>query len=256
MYAYQPLRLVVASLVATLSLSQWVRGAPIDYTNYIDGMRIGGTAASALWTGSYVSGPNPFAWYVGADDPAAPFWGPNARVHAEYQFLAGPDVNPDLVGTIPYAGTWTVEAFDPGDPLTVLGTMNWSASGAAPIDFNAARAVVDTGAGLIYLRWGQPFLPAGQPAEMHAFLSETGLFASDGVTPVGDEAVFLTGLIILPLDPSIDLQTNIFGAPIIGATAELAAVGQYVPEPTGIATAIIVAVGILALRRSIACSTR
>lgn len=222
-----------------------VYSAPTAYTNYAVGTRIGGSDTSATWDGTYASGPNPFSWYTGPDDPPAAFWRANTRAYAEYLFTGAPTFDAELVGTIPYVGSYTVEAFDAADPETVLGTMVWNATGAALIDFNAARAVVDEDNGVIMLRWGQPYLPAGEPTEMHTFVEETGVFANDNVRPIAvgnsfDEQVFITGWVFLPRMSELSLQDNIFGAPFIGSTAELVLTGHHVPEP---ATILLILMG-------------
>ena len=203
----------------------------------------------------------PFSWYTGPDDPPAPFWRPNTRVYAEYFFTGAPTFDAELVGTIPFVGTYTIEAFDEADPETVLGTMVWSAAGAAPIDFNASRAVVDEANGLVMLRWGQPYLPADEPAELHTFVEETGVFASDGIRPVAvggtaDEKVFITGWVLQPLMLELSLQDNIFAAPFIGANAELVLTGHVVPEPATLALALLAAAGAIGIRRKSSVNTK
>jgi len=243
---------VVVSIVIYISSSACAD--PTAYTNYMQGTRIGGTDASAIWDGTYLAGPNPFSWYTGPDDPPAPFWRPNTRAYAEYIFTGAPTFDAELVGTIPFIGTFTLEAFDAAHPETSLGTMVWSATGAAPIDFNAARAVVDEANGLVMLRWGQPYLPADQPAELHTFVEESGLFASDGIQPVAvsgtvDEQLFITGWVLQPLMPELSLQDNIFAAPFIGANAEGVLTGHYVPEPATAVVAAVIAAGLIVVMR-------
>lgn len=236
--------MIVIALAADMWFASQACCAPIAYTNYALGTRIGGTEASAIWDGTYTSGPNPFSWYAGPDNQAAPFWRSNTRAYAEYLFTGAPTFDANLVGTIPFVGTYTVQAFDEADPGVILGTMVWSAAGAAPIDFNASRAVVDAVNGLVMLRWGQPYLPSDQAVELHTFVGETGVFANDGILPVAlsgsaDEELFITGWVLQPLMPNLSLQDNIFAAPFIGATAELVFRGHYIPEPTGIALVLI-----------------
>lgn len=227
---------------------------PTAYTNYALATRTGGTEASAIWVGSYLPGPSPFGWYTGPDNPSAPFWKEKTRAYADYQFTGGPTFDAELVGTVPFVGTFRLEAFNENDPATILGTMVWSAAGAAPIDFNASRAVVDEAHSLIMLRWGQMYLPADQPVELHTFVEETGVFASDGIQPIAvggaaDEQLYITGWVLQPLMPGLSLQDNIFVAPFVGANAELVLTGFYVPEPATWLVAMSAATALGATRK-------
>jgi hypothetical protein len=198
---------------------------------------------SPTWEAWYAEGP--WVWRSGPDDPPAPFWNANATILAEYVATGPPTFDAELIATVPFMGTLTLQAHEESDPETVTGTMVWSVVNSTVIDYNASRAIVDQSTGLISLKWGQPFLPADQPAETYTFVEETGVFSTDGIAPVPvdgpeDSQGFLSGWLFVPILPGVNvddpvqLQQNIFGAPPVGAFAEVVWTGHYVPEPSSL----------------------
>jgi hypothetical protein len=255
MFRKTDLRKVAGCVMAMLFLfASCAFGAPTAYTNYGTAMRTSGTESGSTWEDVTLEGTNPFSWYTGPEDPSAPFRNANTRGLEPIIFTGPPAFDADLIGTIPYVGTYTLQAFDPGDPDSVTGTMVWSVVGAAPIDFNAARAIVDVENSVIKLKMGYPLTPADQPFESHTFVEEAGVFASDGIRPVAiggpaDAEVFFSGWALQPLMSDVPLQDNIFGAPFIGAYGDFAITGHYVPEPASLVLALVAVAGTIGFQR-------
>lgn len=153
-------------------------------------------------------------------------------------------ISPDLVATVPVAGTLTLTAYDSAHPDVPVGTMVLEGTGQNVVDINASRAIRDEATGMFLVAFAPP-----EPKLTMTVQSQTGVFAD--IEQIDPWHFYLSGFFAGPLVEGMGLQDNIFAAlgrqiPVIGGVGEFVLTGQYIPEP---ATGLLLGLGSLVLLR-------
>jgi len=216
---------------------------PIRFANYsVDGQTVlknnpEGAPIGSIWSGRYASGP--WTW-LDETAPATPFWHANVTAVSDGFFTGPPSLDENMVLLMPYAATYTISAHEGTNTGPVIGTMVFDmATPGNVVDYDASNAIVDEETGMIMIRFGHP-VPGGEPFAILTLTAETGVFAEDGIDLVGEQQMFSSGCVQLPLIDGMALQDNIFATFPIGGIGETVWVGHYVPEP---ATLLLLAGG-------------
>ncbi len=211
----------------------------VVFTDYGSGATIELAAGAGVWQINW--GQGPWTWF---DPVGGSILDSSVTSIFDVHATAPADISPDLLATLPVAGTLTLTAYE-GD--TAVGTMVLSGTGQNVIDINASRIEGDPATGIFLA----PFRPLDPKLTM--LLDEkTGIF--EDIEQIGEWDFYWSGYYAGPLVEGLSLQDNIFAAlggqvPVIGGVAEFTLTGQYIPEPATISLLAFGAVALLRKRR-------
>ncbi|MBN1817095.1 MAG: PEP-CTERM sorting domain-containing protein [Sedimentisphaerales bacterium] len=209
------------------------------FTDYGSGVTIELVAGAGIWQIDW--GQGPWTWFESA---GGPILDSSVQGIFDVHATAAASISPDLIATLPVAGTLTLTAYD-GE--NAIGTMVLTGAGQNVIDINASRVEGDPATGIFLVSFRPP-----DPKLTMNLEEKTGIF--EEIEPIGEWDFYWSGYYAGPLMEGFPLQDNIFAAlggqvPVIGGVAEFALTGQYIPEP---ATILLLGLGsVIFLKRRI-----
>lgn len=172
-----------------LYTSTYANAEGIPFTDYGSGTTIELVVGKGIWQIEW--GQGPWTWQ---DSTGPPLLDTNVSGLLDIHVTAPSQISPDLLVTLPIAGTLTLSAHDDGNDDVTVGTMVLSGAGINVVDIHPSHVLVDEAGGMLMA----PFNPP-DPKVMLSLDEATGVFAH--IEQVGDWELYLAGVYAGPLVP-------------------------------------------------------